>query len=224
LVLLAARACGADLLVHLPDGMECKSASALAPSDKPGEDGPGVGGKVRGQTVSFTDLAAATPYDLRLELTSGLVLHGVNMGWYTSEPANADAGPLDDDDRRQIGALVSDVKSFYDISRILALSGDHQRATVLVERIRDSAFYHAAGDEVIWRVELWYFTNDFGGWNELQQTNKILKRVRFKSRRDYQSAAGPLRWVPTLGGILLPDAGASMEITLPADAVAATQP
>jgi hypothetical protein len=222
--LLVAHAGAADLLVHLPPGRKCAAALALTPSDQPGQDGPGVAGKVQGQTISFTELAPGTPYDLRISLADGTVLHGVNMAWYTSEPASADAGLVDDDDRKQIGALVMDVKSFYDISRILAISGNHERATVLVERIRSSGFESGARGEVIWRVELWYFTNDFGGWSELQQTNKVLLRDRFKSRQEYEATVGPLRWIPMLGGIVLPAGGAAREIAVPADAVAATQP
>jgi hypothetical protein len=216
--------CSADLHVQLPAGTTARSAAALAPSSDPGSDGPPVHGTITGQTISFTGLEAATPYDLRIVLAGGRILHGVNMAWYTAEPPQPDAGPVYDDDRRQIGALVSDVKSFYDVSRVIALSGDHNRATVLVERIRSSAFHSGASGEVIWRIELWYFTNEFGGWAEMPQTNKVLLRSRFSSTEEYHAAVDPLRWVPELGGIIFDKPDASRRIDLPVEALPATQP
>jgi hypothetical protein len=221
---IASMACAADLQVQLPAGTTARRAAALAPSPEPGTEGTPVNGTVDGQTISFTNLESATAYDLRIDLKGGQILHGVNMAWYTSEPPQADAGPLDDDDRRQIGALVSDVKSFYDTSRIVTLTGDHNRATVLVERIRSSAFHSGAAGEVIWRIELWYFTNEFGGWAELPQTDKVLIRSRFPSPQEYHATVDPLRWVPQLGGIILDKDNSHLRVDLAPDALPATQP
>ena len=202
------------------------SAAVLAPPTQPGEDGPAIAGKIQQQALTFRDLVPVTPYDVLLVLNNGTILRGVNMSWYTREPADPDAGALSDDDRRQINAVVSDVKSFYNISRILSLAGDHSRAVALVERIRSSDFHSDKGGEVIWRVELWYFTNDFGGWSELTQSNKVLRRERYATHDEYQAAAAPIRWVPTLGGIALGKTEARREINVPADVLnpPATQP
>jgi hypothetical protein len=219
----AARA--ADLLVQLPPATTCLSAEALAPSAQAGDDGPATPGKKTADgRIFFTNLKPATPYDLRLTLSDGRVLRGVNMAWYTREPANPDAGPLNDDDRKQIGALVSDVKSFYDISRILAINGDHDRATVLVERIRNARFDGGASGEVIWRIELWYFNNDFGGWSEPPQTNKVLQRKRFPAQTDYHAMVDKLNWVPLLGGIQFSKPEEKREISLTPGAIPAPQP
>ena len=143
-----------DVVVQLPDGVAAKSAEAVAPSHKPGEEGPAVEGEAKGQAATFTRLDPATPYDLKITLKGGTVLHGVNLGWYNEEPAKPHPEPISDDDREQIRALVSDVTSFYNISRIVTLAGDHDRAAVLVERIRSTGFHSDSGGEVIWRVEL----------------------------------------------------------------------
>jgi hypothetical protein len=226
-VMTARLAVSADLVVHLPAGVVCRSAAALSPSLQAGEDGPAVlGKKTDAATIVFTDLQSATPYDLRLVLAGGRVLHGVNMAWYTAEPARPDAGELNDDDRGQINTEVSGGKTFYDVSRVLAISGDHDRATVLVERIRQSSFSASQPGEVVWRVELWYFTNDFGGWNESLQTNKVVLRTRFPTAAEYHETVDHLIWAPLLGGIVLNKADERREMTVPAEVIAgpATRP
>jgi hypothetical protein len=213
-----------DLAVDLPNGVTATEAAALAPSNKPGEEGPAVAGTIVDHAIHFSGLDAGTPYDLKITLADGRVLRGANMAWYSAEPAQPDAGPLTDDDRQQITPLVTSVTSFYNISRIMALVGDHDRATALVERIRSTAFHSDAGGEVIWRVELWYFVNDFGGWQERPQTNKVLVRKRFASKEEYQAETTSLHWLPMLGGIQLGKAEAIRHLAVTADAIATTQP
>jgi hypothetical protein len=217
----ASAAGAAELTVQLPAGAAAESAQILEPSTQPGEDGQAIDGDIHGRLLTFTDLSAKVPYSLLIGLKNGPLLHGVNMAWYDRQPPQPDAGPLTTDDLNQIKALVSDVKSFYNDSRIITLSGDHQRATVLVQRIRSASFHGDRGGEVIWRVELWYFINEFGGWSEVPQTNQVLRRARFASQRDYHAAVDRLRWVPLLGNIVLPDDNARRQITLPAAAIAA---
>jgi hypothetical protein len=225
-VVIAPLARAGDLVVHLPDTVAVKSAAILSPPAQPGEDGPPITGKIQAHILTFHDLLPATPYDLLLTLKDGSILHGVNMAWYSRQPADPDAGPLTDDDRTQINAIASDVKSFYNISRIVTLTGDHERAVALVERIRSNDFHSDKGGEVIWRVELWYFSNEFGGWSELTQSNKVLRRERFTNNDEYRSTAAPIKWVPLLGGIVLGKTEARREIDLPADflSLPTTQP
>ena len=106
------------------------------------------------------------------------------MDWYNDDEAKENAGAITDDDRQQIQAIL-DVPSFYNKSEILALQGDHDRATGLVRLIRDKDFYAGKG-EIIWRVEVWYFKYQHGGWEKVAQQNKILRRERFKNRDDYE--------------------------------------
>jgi len=211
----------AELFVTLPDNAVATEAAAIEPSADPAIPGIESYAKQNGNVLTFTDLKPATPYGLKITLKDGLILRGVNLSWYSREPARLGAQPLNNDDRKQISDLVSQPKSFYNISRIIALSGSHDRATALVERIRSTAFHGAAGDEVIWRVELWYFTNDFGGWSERPQTNKILDRQRFKSNAEYQDAVGPIRWIPALGGIVFAKSESTRRLTLDPTSISA---
>jgi hypothetical protein len=175
-----------------------KLTSATATSTEPKASVPGT---VSDQSVAFENLTPDASYDVRLDLANGDVIQGANLGWYDEEPAKTDAGELTDDDRAAIKEIIG-VPSFYNKSDILAVRGDHSRATVLVQLVRDKDFYNGKG-EVIWRVELWYFEEDFGGWEKVAQQNQILRRQRFKTHDAYQSAVARLKWAPELGGILI---------------------
>ena len=224
-VLAVPRVLGGDLMLHLPDGVRATSAAALEPATAAGDDGPMIRGKVQGPLISFVNLTAGTPYDLKITLADGTILRGANLSWYSREPADPNAEPLNDDDRKQIAALVTDVKSFYNISRIVTLNGTHDRATVLVERIRSSAFHSDTGGEVIWRMEIWYFVNEFGGWAERTQTSKLLTRQRFKTNAEYRDAVSPIRWIGALGGITLGKSETKRDLSLRTDQLSpATQP
>ncbi|HTW95302.1 MAG TPA: hypothetical protein VMD30_10935 [Tepidisphaeraceae bacterium] len=222
---ICAAARGAQVVVTLPSGVAAVSAKALAPSDKPGEDGPATPGAVKGDgSVTFDGLQSGTPYDLVIELKDGRVLRGVDLSWYDLEPAKANAGEMTDDDRQQIEQLVSDVLSFYNISRIVTLAGDHDRAVVLVERARTSKFHSDKGNEAIYRMEIWYFKNEFGGWQEVTQENKVLIRKRLASEAQYRAMAGPVRWVAALGGVTPALDGSQTVIALKQEQLEAAAP
>ena len=185
-----------SLTVETPAGMKVSSATATSPEPK-----VNAAGKVSDQTAVFANLAANASYDVRLDLADGGVTQGVNLGWYDEEPAKPDAGEFTDDDRAAIKAII-DIPSFYNKSDILAVRGDHSRATVLVQLVRDKDFYNGKG-EVIWRVELWYFEEEFGGWEKVAQQNQILRRERFKTHDALEAAIAKLKWAPELGGIYM---------------------
>ncbi len=94
------------------------------------------------------------------------------------------------------------------------MSGDHDRATLLVRFLRTSDFHSDAGGEVIWRVELWYFKNEHGGWAAINNVNKVLRRERYASEKEYTAATSKIQWLPTLGGITLTKAAAEKTIDL----------
>mgnify|MGYP000743043777 CR=1 FL=1 len=192
----AARLAAANLVVELPEGATAREATATAASMK-----LSTAGRIDGRMVRFEKLLPDTPYDIHIRLADGTTLAGVDLSWYSPDPPKADSGELDEDDRGQIRALVQDVRQFYDRAEILQLVGDHDRAVALVQQIRDSAFHGDKGGEVIWRIEVWYFANRAGGWERIAQTNKVLRRERFKDRAAYQAEIAKLSWIPRLGGV-----------------------
>ncbi len=174
-----------------------------------------VTGSIQGDTIRFAKLLPNTPYDLTITLKDGTTLQGVNLGWLNEEPVNPNVQPMTDEDRTEIYGLVKPDKDFFNKIEILQLSGDHNRATALVRMIRDRAFHSDKGGEVISRFEIWYFRFEYGGWEKVQQGQKILRRDRFKSQEEYEKTIGVIKWVPELGGIKL-EKGKNREITLAA--------
>jgi hypothetical protein len=112
------------------------------------------------------------------------------------------------EDWAAIEALVTEPAQFYDKVRPLRIAADHGHATVLVELMRTREFHSDQGGELIYRVELWYFENRFGGWAKDANTEKVLARVRGTP------AAFPPAWqfLPALGGLRV---GAPAALTLP---------
>ena len=115
--------------------------------------------------------------------------------------------PMPDEDRAAVLEIIEKVPAFYSRSELLALRGNATRATALVQLIRDTDFHARQGDEIIWRVEVWQFENQAGGWAKLQQQNRVLTRERFPTRTAFDKRQATLHFDPRLGGILVPDDG-----------------
>lgn len=185
----------ADLSVSVPAGVEVTAAEAVVP----GSQTLDATGQIARGAVTFTGLVPDAAYDLRLTLRDGQVLWGVNLAWYDMEDADASAGPLSDDDRREIQEICN-VPSFYDKSQVLSYSGNHDRVAGLIHLLRDRDF-HAGKNEVIWRVEVWFFKFQHGGWEKVNQQTRLMDRRRFATSAEYKKAVQPIRFVPKLGGI-----------------------
>jgi hypothetical protein len=200
-LLLAAIARAGELTVQLLPGMKPASATATAS----GVD-LAIDGTIKDGVITFQKLLPATPYDVKVTLEDGTILQGVDLSWYNEDPPKPNAGKFNDDDRKEVQAIM-DVPSFYNKNDILLLNANHDRAVVLAQLIRDNAFHSDTGDEVIWRIELWYFKNEYGGWAKINQVNKILRRERYASHAEYESAVSKIKWTPQLGGISVPKNG-----------------
>jgi hypothetical protein len=185
-----------DLTLEVPATMQVKEA--LADNR---DTTTQTTGTVQGQKIIFHNLTAGAAHDVRLTLADGTILQGVDLSWYNQEPAKADAEPFNDEDREQIRAILQDVKGFTNRNDILKLTGDHNRAVLLAQLIRDRDFHADKGGEIIWRIELWYFKNNYGGWEKIGQVNKVLRRERYASAEEFKAATQNLRWTEQLGGI-----------------------
>jgi hypothetical protein len=163
-----------------------------------------IEGTLDRDTVRFNNVVADTKYDAAITLKDGIVLQGADLGWYSIEATISGAGDINDDDRQQIADILNGAESFYNKKAVLFLQGNHDRATALVQLIRDKSFHSDTGGEVIWHIELWYFKNQHGGWEKVQQTNKVLRRERFPNQKAFEDAVGHLRWTPELGGLKIP--------------------
>ncbi len=222
LLLFATRALAdsPSLVIQLPEKAKATAAVATAAGVK-----LDVQGVIDGSTVKFANILPDTAYDVRVTLADGTVLQGVDMNWYNEEPEKKDAGEMSDDDKSEVTKMVSDVRQFYDRSDIVMLKGNTDRAVALVREVRDSAFHSSKGGEVIWRIEIWYFKERHGGWERISQSNKVVRRERYASRKDYEAQTGKIRWVPALGGIKVAKDQPAQTVQVPPSALEpATQP
>lgn len=195
LQLMCGLAGAADLALTVPADVDVSAAQAVVP----GAEKLGATGHVASRTVTFAGLVPDAAYDIRLTLRDGRILWGVNVGWYDMEEVDASAGPLSDDDRKEIQDICN-IPSFYDKSTVLLYTGNHDRATGLMQLLRDRNF-HAGKNEVIWRAEVWFFKFQNGGWERVNQQMRLMDRRRFASPAEYKKAVGPIRFIPRLGGI-----------------------
>lgn len=208
-LLCAAHARGASTLtLTLPATMQVQSASA-APVKLAGP----VAGKVEGNKVTFTNLLPDTPYEVRLVLKDGTVLQGIDLAWHSVEPGKAHPAALDDDDRKQLNEIIFEVKAFENKRNLLHLVGDHDRAVALAELIRDSEFHSDTGGEIIWRIEVWYFKNQHGGWERVPQSSRVVRRERFTEKAAFEKAS-KTKWIPAIGGLKV---GKDQEKTIEVD-------
>ncbi len=189
-------AAGPSLEVKLPAGTKIKSGVAACPDLKLETQGA-----VGSGTIKFDNLLPLTKYDVIITLEDGTILRGVDMGWYLTEKNPKPAEPLDDEDKTALRELFDGIKAFENKRNMLLFNGNQDRVTVLAELIRDNSFHSAEGSEIIWRIELWYFKNQHGGWEKVQQQNQVLYRERFKSRQIYESTVKKYRYLPELGGL-----------------------
>lgn len=145
--------------------------------------------KTTGRFV-FKALPGAATYDICVTTTSGREIQGIDMDFVDArmielaqarrkqlglaEPA---AHSFDQQDASALKDWVKDLKDFMELRRVLYIQGHGATATMLVELMRSREFYES-GDQIIWRVELWYFEYQHGGWERLPNQERVLRRER----------------------------------------------
>lgn len=161
-----------------------------------------VDGSIKDQQATFTKLLPGERYDVRLTRPDGQQLRLLDTSWHAdTPPANPNPEALSDDDKAEITAIVKEIKSFMNKNEIVQLVGNADRAVAIVELTRDTDFHARAGDEIIWRIEVWYFENQAGGWAKVQQQNRVIERVRFKSREEYEKTRASMQWIAIEKGL-----------------------
>ena len=144
----------------------------------------------------FSNLPGDAGYDVRVVTTDGRTIEGIDLSWIDARMVRL-AGLR----RKELGLAperkhefsmmdvnellkwVADWEDFMDIKRVLYVQGHGKRATMLVELMRTREF-HAAGGALVWRMELWYMKNEYGGWDRLGNSERVLHRKRI----------GPAEW------------------------------
>jgi hypothetical protein len=209
LLVLAASASCEDLIVQTPPDAHINVATAIEQ-----DSAVNVGGNITGNQVRFGNLQPETPYDIAIEMADGTLLCGADMSWCDPTPADPEAEAMGDDDREAIRAIVQNILGFADKPKLAILVGTHERAVGLVDLTRTKAFHSDKGDEVIWRVEIWFFKWENGGWERVADQSRVLRRERFDSTAAYQKETGRVRWIPSLGGVTLAKGSAVTTVTI----------
>ena len=188
----------------------------------------------RGATGRFdvANLALGLRYDLEVTTTDGVTFIGVDLSFeeeqlarlarlarQTDEPnPSPTTAPAEiaDEDRAGIERIVTQVEVFENERKILALAGDHARATALVELRRTTPFHSGKAGEQIRRVDLWYFKYQHGGWEKVANAEKVLSRTRGPAGAIEKQIAAQV-YLPALGGILVDKTRpiATVTVTLP---------
>ena len=140
----------------------------------------------------FSRLPGDADYDVRIVTTDGRTLEGIDLSWIEARMVRLAAKRRKDlglpaersqafsaDDVKELLKWVEDWKDFMELKRVLYVRGHGPRATILVELLRTREFYSSAGS-IVWRMELWYMKNEFGGWDRLANSERVLHRRRIK--------------------------------------------
>lgn len=163
----------------------------------------------------FKDLPGDASYDLCFRTRDGREIEGIDLDFVDRRMVRLAAlrrkqlgmapertGPFESRDVKQMVDFVAGMKDFMEIRRVLYIKGRGIRATMLLELMRTRDFYSRKGSEVIWRVELWYFKNHFGGWDRLPNQERLLRRLRV-DREKWQKVN--LEYFPQLSAYVSPE-------------------
>lgn len=152
----------------------------------------------------FQKMPGATAYDICITTTDGRDYEGIDLDFAGARlaqlaemrrkklalPAKKKPEKFLAEDVRAIEKFVADWQDFLDTRRILYISGQGNRAVVLIELMRTREFHksrkpRSKDSELIWRIELWYLARQSGGWERLPNTERLLRRARMVPR-DWQ--------------------------------------
>jgi len=145
-------------------------------------------------SFEFKNLPGDAAYDLCLTLADGREIEGINLDFVDARLLRLAAErrkqlglPPDrthkfsKDDGEALLKYVRDMEDFMEDRRAIYIRGHGRRATMLVELMRLRKFVAASGaarpGKIIWRVELWYFLNQYGGWERMANQERMLRRI-----------------------------------------------
>jgi len=145
-------------------------------------------------SFTFTKLPGDATYDLCLRLDDGREIEGIDLNFVdvrllklAAERRKALGLPPDRSrkfsqaDADQLLAYARDMEEFMEDRRVIYIKGHGRRATMLIELMRLRKFVAASGaarpGKIIWRVELWYFLEQRGGWERMANQERMLRRI-----------------------------------------------
>lgn len=148
---------------------------------------------------SLGGLAGDQTYDVCIKTTDGRTFEGIDLTAVDDhisrlaedrrkllgvEPRTTHT--FDDDDVKWMLDYAKNMEDFMDIRRVLYVEGHGKRATMVVELLKADNFFSAKAGEVIWRIEMWYFEYQYGGWEQIPNSAVVLQRIRFHTTAEWQ--------------------------------------
>jgi len=145
-------------------------------------------------SFTFTKLPGDATYDLCLRLDDGREIEGIDLNFVDvrllklAAERRKQLGLPPDRSRKfsrtdadQLLAYARDMEDFMEDRRVIYIKGHGRRATMLIELMRLRKFVAASGaarpGKIIWRVELWYFLEQRGGWERMANQERMLRRI-----------------------------------------------
>ncbi len=142
----------------------------------------------------FRNLPGDATYDIGIVTKDSERIEGIDLSWHEARMLRLAAirrkqlklpaeqkREFTKKDADELIKYVKDLKDFCDVRRVLYIKGTGLRATMLAETMRVREFHAQRGDEVIWRMELWYFRYRYGGWERMGNVERLLERRRIQS-------------------------------------------
>lgn len=144
----------------------------------------------------FESLPGDATYDLGIVTADGARIEGIDLSWHEARllrlvelrrkqlelPAPR-PHKFTRADAKKLLRYVKDLKDFADVRRVLYLKGGGRRAVMLVEAMRVRDFHARKADQLIWRMELWYFQYQYGGWERVANVERVLERHRIPAAK-----------------------------------------
>ena len=159
-------------------------------------------GKLDPKTGQFTvpGLPLDKSYDLLIDLTSGARLEGVNLRVKPTDFKDGDP-PLIKADEDRLKEITKGLSKFEDVHEFLAVGGNAQHAAVVTNKLRTKPFYESKPEEVVWRLEVWFFAREEldDPWVKEQDTLFVIHYRERLQKADYEKKSITLD--PKLGGL-----------------------
>jgi hypothetical protein len=170
----------------------------------------GYPGRVDTNTGRFTiqGLPLGKKYDLILEAgpvrLEGVALNDVPPSDFEEEQ------PLSAADRKKIEKIARALNVFEDQVEVMAIAGNIQHATVLLNKLRTKPFFESKPGEVIWRLELWRFEKPEENWIKSQELLALVYYRERLQRSDFEKKM--LTLDPALGGIAVTEKAPTVDL------------
>ncbi|MFB3890473.1 MAG: hypothetical protein ACE15C_00475 [Phycisphaerae bacterium] len=139
---------------------------------------------------TFKNMPGDAAYDIVINTSDGRQIEGIDLDFADSRllalaaQRRKDLGLPPEEPhefgQQDVDALmnyVTKLEDFMEQRRVLYIQPHGPRATMLIELMRTREFYSSAG-KIVWRVELWYFEYQHGGWERLPNQERVLQRER----------------------------------------------